>query len=177
MHRALCIIIRVIGCVCVYARERLVSVKLNLQFVINSKLAEKSKRLQSTSERAKNAFENVTFAPLFSSAWKFNLNRTFFSTSYVLHSLLHLLSFPILYAFDHAVASSAICHSFSFIQFNLMLQWCNFPYFLSHSLSIARSCLSLIANFGPASPYTTKSKLFILNKRLFFSSSAVHIVS
>lgn len=101
---------------------RLVSVKLNLQFVINSKLAEKmqpfainkkSRKRERDTERRRCVFENVTFVPLFSSTW--NSIWVYFSSvpSVVISNFLYLPSF------DRTFASTQL-FSIHLVLFNLI---------------------------------------------------------
>lgn len=61
--------------------------------------------------------------------------------------LLHLVSFPIRSSFDHeqkpsVAVAAAVCHSFSFIEFNLMSQCCNFlQLWFSDVISMLRLCV------------------------------------
>lgn len=137
--------------------HRLVSVKLNLLFVINSKLCLERMQPFAINIRKRETlmtrmctmctmcvwerkrYKNVTFCGTVFVYLKFNLNAFF----PILSSPFHLLSFPIHSSFDFIMRVAAICHSFSFIEFNFMLQCCSFLqyFFLCHFIALCVSCI------------------------------------
>lgn len=174
--------------------HRLVSVKLNLLFVINSKLCLERMQPFAINIRKRETlmtrmctmctmcvwerkrYKNVTFCGTVFVYLKFNLNAFF----PILSSPLHLLSFPIHSSFDFIMRVAAICHSFSFIEFNFMLQCCSFlQYFFSVSFYCAL-CLLHFSNcwwqfFHHFHIYTRMKKK--PTKRLYCQAISLHIHS